>query len=54
LEDFQVRKAPLPLRKMKATNNLLRDRFENIIKRDLVGEVSSKVKKRNRKYIFLI
>jgi hypothetical protein len=49
LEDFQVRKAQLPLRKIKMGNYLIRDRFENIIKRNLVGEISSKAKKRNRK-----
>ena len=34
---------------MKANNQLIADRFSNIIKRNIVGEYASRHKKRNRK-----
>ena len=50
LEDFQVNKAPVPLRKMKEEINPLSERWNNIIKRNMIGEYSTKVRKKgNRK-----
>jgi hypothetical protein len=55
LNDFQVKKEPVPLRKMKTRGSVLSDRFENILKRNVVGNYeNSFMKKRNRKYIIII
>jgi hypothetical protein len=37
------------LRKLRSNNNLISERFSNIIKRNIVGEYASRAKKRNRK-----
>jgi len=51
LKDFQVKKDPIPLRKMKTKTNIISERFENILKRNVVGEFTHKLNKkaRNRK-----
>ena len=50
LEDFQVNKEPVPLRKMREEINPLSERWENIMKRNMIGEYSNKVRKTgNRK-----
>jgi len=49
LNDFDTNREPVPLRKMRANNQLIADRFSNIIKRNIVGEYASRHKKRNRK-----
>ena len=51
LEDFQVNKNQVPLRKMKEEMNPLSERWNNIIKRKMLGEYSNKVRKKinNRK-----
>jgi hypothetical protein len=49
LKDFDAKKEPVPLRKMKTKGNILRDRFENILKRNVLGEYESKAHKKNRK-----
>ena len=40
---------PVPLRLLRSNNQLIADRFSNIIKRNIVGEYASRAKKRNRK-----
>jgi hypothetical protein len=37
------------LRKLNTSNNLIADRFSNIIKRGILGEIASRATKRNRK-----
>ena len=50
LEDFQVNKNPVPLRKMKEEINPLSERWNNIMKRNMIGEYSTKIRKhKNRK-----
>ncbi len=50
LEDFQVNKNPVPLRKMKEEINPLSERWDNIMKRNMIGEYSYKIRRpRNRK-----
>ena len=50
LEDFQVNKGPIPLRQMKEDINPLSERWENIMKRNMIGEYSNKIRKTgNRK-----
>ena len=50
LEDFQVNKNPIPLRKMKEEINPLSERWNNLIKRNMIGEYSNKIRKKgNRK-----
>ena len=50
LEDFQVNKNPVPLRKMKEEINPLSERWNNIMKRNMLGEQSNKIRKKgNRK-----
>jgi hypothetical protein len=50
LKDFQIKKDPIPLRKMKPKTNVLSERFENILKRNIIGEYSlDNTKKKNRK-----
>ena len=50
LEDFQVNKEPVPLRKMREEINPLSERWENIMKRNMIGEYSNKIRKTgNRK-----
>lgn len=49
LEEFVANPEPIPLRKLKTNNNLISDRFANIIKRNIIGDLKSKAKKRNRK-----
>lgn len=49
LEEFVSNPEPTPLRKLRTNNNLISERFNNILKRNVVGEYNSKVKKRNRK-----
>ena len=50
LEDFQVNKEPVPLRKMREDINPLSERWENIMKRNMIGEYSNKIRKTgNRK-----
>ena len=49
MNDFDTNREPVPLRKMRANNQLIADRFSNIIKRNIVGEYASRHKKRNRK-----
>ena len=50
LEDFQVNKNPLPLRKMKEEINPLSERWDNIMKRNMIGEYSYKLRRpKNRK-----
>lgn len=50
LEDFQVNKEPIPLRKMREEINPLSERWENIMKRNMIGEYSNKIRKTgNRK-----
>ncbi len=50
LKDFQIKKEPIPLRKMKPKTNVLSERFENILKRNIIGEYSlDNTKKKNRK-----
>lgn len=49
LEEFVANPEPIPLRKLKTNNNLISDRFTNIIKRKIIGDLNSKAKKRNRK-----
>ena len=50
LEDFQVNKEPIPLRQMREDINPLSERWENIMKRNMIGEYSNKIRKTgNRK-----
>ena len=50
LEDFQVNKGPIPLRKMREEINPLSERWNNIMKRNMIGEYSNKIRKpMNRK-----
>jgi len=50
LNDFQVKTDQIPLRKLKPTNSIVNERFENMLKRNTVGEYSHpKLRKRNRK-----
>jgi hypothetical protein len=50
LRDFQVKKDPIPLRKLKTKNNVMSERFENILKRNVIGEYQNDhAKKKNRK-----
>lgn len=50
LEDFQVNKTPVPLRKMREEINPLSERWNNIMKRNMIGEYSTKTRKKgNRK-----
>ena len=50
LEDFQVKKEQIPLRKLKPNSNFLSDRWDNIIKRNVLGIYTrSQSKKGNRK-----
>ena len=50
LEDFQVKKEQVPLRKLKPNSNFLSDRWDNIIKRNVLGIYTrSQSKKANRK-----
>ena len=50
LEDFQVNKNPVPLRKMKEEINPLSERWNNIMKRNMIGEYSNKIRRKgNRK-----
>ena len=50
LEDFQVNKEPIPLRKMREEINPLSERWDNIMKRNMIGEYSNKIRKAgNRK-----
>ena len=50
LEDFQVNKEPVPLRKMREEINPLSERWDNIMKRNIIGEYSNKIRKpANRK-----
>lgn len=50
LEDFQVKKDPVPLRKLKTSSNFLSDRWENVIKRNVLGKYTRETsKKKNRK-----
>ena len=45
LEDFQVNKEPVPLRKMREEINPLSERWDNIMKRNMIGEYSNKIRK---------
>ena len=45
LEDFQVNKAPVPLRKMREEINPLSERWDNIMKRKMIGEYSTKIRR---------
>lgn len=45
LEDFQVNKAPVPLRKMREEINPLSERWNNIMKREMIGEYSTKIRR---------
>ena len=45
LEDFQVNKTPIPLRKMREETNQLSERWNNIMKRKMIGEYSTKIRK---------
>ena len=50
LEDFQVNKEQIPLRKMREEINPLSERWDNIMKRNMIGEYSNKKRKTgNRK-----
>jgi hypothetical protein len=50
LEDFIAKKESIPLRKMKPKNNMVNERFENILKRKVIGEYTSNYqRKRNKK-----
>ena len=50
LEDFQVNKNPVPLRRMREEINPLSERWSNIMKRNMIGEYSNKIRKHgNRK-----
>ena len=50
LEDFQVNKEPIPLRKMREEINPLSERWDNIMKRKMIGEYSTHQRKKgNRK-----
>ena len=50
LEDFQVNKNPVPLRKIREEINPLSERWNNIMKRNMIGEYSIKMRKpKNRK-----
>ena len=51
LTDFNVKKEHVPLRNMKTRNNTISERFENIIKRNVVGQFNhdNTKKKKNRK-----
>ena len=50
LEDFQVNKTQVPLRKMREEINPLSERWNNIIKRNMIGEYTTKTRKKaNRK-----
>ena len=50
LEDFQVNKTQVPLRKMREEINPLSERWNNIMKRNMIGEYSTKIRKKgNRK-----
>ena len=50
IEDFAIRKEPLPLRKIRPSSNTLSDRWENVIKRNMIGKYNpTEGKKRNRK-----
>ena len=45
LEDFQVNKAPIPLRNMREEINPLSERWDNIMKRKMIGEYSTKIRR---------
>lgn len=50
IEDFAIRKEPLPLRKIRPSTNTLSERWENVIKRNIIGKYNpTEGKKRNRK-----
>ena len=51
LEDFQIKKeGTQALRNLKVKSNLIRDRFDNLLKRKILGEVKIDTKrKRNTK-----
>ena len=49
LEDFQVNKEQVPLRKMREDINPLSERWDNIMKRNMIGEYSNKVRKPNNR-----
>jgi hypothetical protein len=51
LTDFHVKKEPIPLRKMKTRTSIISERFENILKRNVVGEYNNNntKKRKNRK-----
>ena len=45
LEDFQVNKNPVPLRRMKEEINPLSERWNNILKRNMIGEYTTKIRR---------
>ena len=45
LEDFQVNKNHIPLRKMREEINPLSERWNNIMKRNMIGEYTTKIRK---------
>lgn len=49
LEEFIVKKDPTPLRKMKSNRNYISERFDNIVKRNVIGKDNQNTKKINRK-----
>ncbi|MCQ2817647.1 MAG: hypothetical protein MJ252_10315 [archaeon] len=50
-EDFQINKGGISLRTMQSNNDSLGERWDNILKRNVLGEYSrdNKINKRNRK-----
>ena len=54
LEDFQVNKEPVPLRKMREEINPLSERWDNIMKRNIIGEYSNKIEFRNYKLMKIL
>jgi len=48
LRDFQVKKEGIPLRKMKTRNTVISERFQNILKRNVVGEFNHNHRVRSR------
>ena len=50
IEDFAIGKEPLPLRKIRPSTSTLSERWENVIKRNIIGKYNpTEGKKRNRK-----
>jgi len=51
LNDFQVNTSAVPLRKIKTSTSAIRERFDNILKRNIIGDFNpkEKLKKKNRK-----